>query len=182
MPYSTLSNDEKCLDALAELSNWTKLYISGIFYFITFDSKWSLQHCASSRQIIAHWKQCTRPDCAVCQPLKPKPNQRTGPNQPNHPGSPNNQPSESEWPVNNELREHIGGFSFFIAIWFVDFEKMIIIIIDYTCEYVWIPFLVKKLVSAIFPTVDIYQADRPNDDRIKKLYSFARKVKFFHQF
>ena len=105
--------------------------ISGIFYFITFDSKWSLQHCASSGKIIAHWKQCTYSNCAVCQPLKPKPNQPTGPNQSNQSGSPNNRTGESEWPVNNELREHTGGFSFFIAIWFVDFEKMII----YHCNH-----------------------------------------------
>ena len=28
-------------------------------------------HCTSSRQIISHWKNCVRPDCPVCQPLKP---------------------------------------------------------------------------------------------------------------
>lgn len=33
----------------------------------------SVPHCASSRQIIAHWKQCTRQDCAVCSPLKSQP-------------------------------------------------------------------------------------------------------------
>lgn len=27
-------------------------------------------HCASSRQIIAHWKNCNREDCPVCKPLK----------------------------------------------------------------------------------------------------------------
>uniref|UniRef100_A0A8R1INS3 histone acetyltransferase n=1 Tax=Caenorhabditis japonica TaxID=281687 RepID=A0A8R1INS3_CAEJA len=27
-------------------------------------------HCASSRQIIAHWKNCARDDCPVCKPLK----------------------------------------------------------------------------------------------------------------
>lgn len=27
-------------------------------------------HCASSRQIISHWKNCTRQDCPVCEPLK----------------------------------------------------------------------------------------------------------------
>ena len=44
--------------------------------------------------------------------------QTSAENQPNQPGSPNNQPGESEWrvEVNNELREHLGGFPFFIAI------------------------------------------------------------------
>lgn len=27
-------------------------------------------HCVSSRQIIAHWKNCTSPQCPVCQPLR----------------------------------------------------------------------------------------------------------------
>ena len=26
-------------------------------------------HCSSSRQIIAHWKNCNRPECPVCHPL-----------------------------------------------------------------------------------------------------------------
>ena len=27
-------------------------------------------HCTSSRQIITHWKNCSRDDCRVCSPLK----------------------------------------------------------------------------------------------------------------
>jgi len=131
----------------------------------------TIQHCASSRQIIAHWKQCKRPDCAVCQPLKPPSNQnnnqagqRTEPGSNQGPGSAPNPPDASQnrgsdptlndrpqvpgtpWrsEVNTELREH----------------------------------LVKKLVSAIFPTTDPNNGpERANDERINKLYNFARKVK-----
>lgn len=124
----------------------------------------TVQHCASSRQIIAHWKQCKRPDCAVCQPLKPPQNQPnanqptggpTGPGPeaptggpgPEAPKQPTDnstpKPNQPDWrtEVNQELREH----------------------------------LVKKLVSAIFPTTDSNERNS-NDDRIKKLYNFARKV------
>ena len=30
----------------------------------------SVPHCASSRQIITHWKNCHKPDCPVCIPLR----------------------------------------------------------------------------------------------------------------
>ena len=41
MSNSALSNDEKCLDAFAELSNGKKLYNSGIFFY-SFESKVSI--------------------------------------------------------------------------------------------------------------------------------------------
>lgn len=36
-----------------------------LFYYL-----YLVAHCASSRQIISHWKNCTRHDCPVCLPLK----------------------------------------------------------------------------------------------------------------
>ena len=52
-----------------------------------------VSHCSSSRQIICHWKSCTRDYCPVCQPLK-QPDQRRGGPQIG-PGGPNTGPSVS---------------------------------------------------------------------------------------
>ena len=35
-----------------------------------------MDHCASSRQIISHWKFCIRTDCPVCMTLKNGPSTR----------------------------------------------------------------------------------------------------------
>ena len=40
------------------------------FTCVSFCCHCTVPHCASSRQIIQHWKTCSRHDCPVCQPLK----------------------------------------------------------------------------------------------------------------
>ena len=45
---------------------WCALIGYYVFCFVVT----TVPHCASSRQIIYHWKNCSRPDCPVCQPLK----------------------------------------------------------------------------------------------------------------
>ena len=124
MSDTTLSDDEKCLDAFTELPNGKKLYHSGERNFFYFSKncesiETQFQHCASSRQIIAHWKQCKRPDCAVCQPLKPQPNQgptgpnqqnpnQPGPNQPHNPNGPNGVQDQNQ-PQNQQNPNQPGG-------------------------------------------------------------------------
>ena len=121
----------------------------------------TVQHCSSSRHIIAHWKQCKRPDCAVCQPLK---NQQPPDGNPNNPqpvtqvvqspgtGPVNRQPGVGTRPAPEpNWRAHVN---------------------SELREH-----LVKKLVSAIFPQTDQNNSQVQNDERINKLFNFARKVK-----
>lgn len=46
----------------------TNLY-NDLLFFVS-GKNCSVPHCSSSRQIINHWKNCPRPDCPVCLPLK----------------------------------------------------------------------------------------------------------------
>ena len=152
----------------------------------------TVQHCSSSRHIIAHWKQCKRLDCSVCQPLKnqPDPNNpnQQNPNQvPNNPnpnqpgnsiGAPRPPPVSSQptpggpggvgpgnpGPVMNRPQPGPGGDGGPCWRTHVNNELR---------EH-----LVKKLVSAIFPQTG-ENSQVQNDERINKLFNFARKVNIY---
>lgn len=65
----------------AILIKCTRFIIIELAYFLV------VAHCASSRQIITHWKNCTRNDCPVCLPLKhAQKTDRTGQNPANPSG------------------------------------------------------------------------------------------------
>ena len=162
----------------------------------------TIQHCASSRQIIAHWKQCKRPDCAVCQPLKPpvnnpggaanqqNPNQGGAEQQALHQANPNQQgPDQTNRPNPGDQQNQTGnqpnvgtpsqnpasrpgqpGQATGGGVGLGNQPDWRAEVNQELREH-----LVKKLVSAIFPTTDSNERNS-NDDRIKKLYNFARKV------
>ena len=82
------------------------------FLLRIFEIHKNFQHCASSKQIIFHWKECKRADCAVCKPLKPQPSSVPNEQQNLDHSRDQDQNPGPGWrvEVNDELREGLGRF------------------------------------------------------------------------
>ena len=81
------------------------------------DGKFCLMpHCWSSRQIICHWKNCSKTDCPVCLPFKTPKDQRVEAGGPSNGPCTSHNDSDSEWTDATDSEDdnaEVGGQGFF---------------------------------------------------------------------